>query len=915
MKNSEAAAADEGGRRLASGIQQLGTRRDRGGETRSRGDPAWLDGVATLFARVRGLAWPWKFAVGAALGLPWIALRIATFGLAPDLPYLVFYPSVAIAAAVGGSAAGVGAALVSILAEALWPAPALDAAFLSQLFGFVLYVGAICALAEALHRALWRLGEADGRRVAAETLLIARERFRLASADRIGTFNLDIANDVADDTDAMRAIFGLSPGGVVNPERVIGLTLPEDRSKIRAALAAACDPAGDGVYQAEYRIHRENDGALRWIASRGQVYFESGRAARMIGVCRDLTDLRTAELALRDSESQIRRFIEQAPIEIAMFDRRMNYIAVSRRWLANYGRGLDSLVGVNHYALHPDIPERWKAIHRLVEAGEFHSDDDGVWTDSDGRTHWLRWAAFPWTDWAGAIGGVIISAEDIAAQKQAETLLRESEEKFRIAFAEAAIGFVMAKYGGPIVEANAAYGRLTGYAAEDLRSMRIADLVHPEDRAGFEGLTDQIQRGEIPAFVVEHRCLRKDGATSWVRESVSMTHDAARNPRWIVSLVEDVTERKRIEEQEARTVAHLTAVLDGAKDAIIASDVKGAIRSINAAGERMFGYERSEVIGRNLRTLMPHGEAERHDAYIANYLETGVGKVIGVGREMEGRHKNGAQFPIDLSIVEAAVEDHLMFVGFVHDLTEQRRIGSRIDHLAAQRLSAIGGMAGALAHEINQPLAAIGVYLETARRMLQKSADPRGTSVENAIGRALTQVERMGDIIGHLRDFVGHGEADKTFQSLHALIHGVAAEAMAGGKKRIAALALDLCAKRDEVVMDPVQIGQVLSNLVRNAREALGEAQHGRIVISTELECDDTIRCDVRDNGPGLADAVKDSLFEPLNSTKATGMGVGLSISKSIVEAHYGRIWARPNPEGGAVFSFTLPLARGESDE
>ena len=176
----------------------------------------------------------------------------------------------------------------------------------------------------------------------------------------------------------------------------------------------------------------------------------------------------------------------------------------------------------------------------------------------------------------------------------------------------------------------------------------------------------------------------------------------------------------------------------------------------------MFGYERSEVIGRNLRTLMPHGEAERHDAYIANYLETGVGKVIGVGREMEGRRKNGAQFPIDLSIVEAAVEDHLMFVGFVHDLTEQRRIDSRIDHLAAQRLSAIGGMAGALAHEINQPLAAIGVYLETARRMLQKSADPRGTSVENAIGRALTQVERMGDIIGHLRDFVGHGEADKT---------------------------------------------------------------------------------------------------------------------------------------------------------
>jgi PAS domain S-box-containing protein len=915
MTSPEATAADEDGRRLAYELQGLSHRGDRERETRSRAAFVRAGGIEAAFAKFRGLSWPWKFVVGAALGLPSVAYRLAAFGFTPELPYLVFYPAVAMAAAAGGAVAGLGAALVSVLAGTLWAAPALTADFLLRLGTFLLYAAVICMLAEAMHRTLWRLGEASGQRADADKLLVANERFRLASADRIGTFDLDIVNNVATHTDAMRAIFGLSKDGVINPERVISLALPQDRSKIRAALAAACDPAGDGVYQAEYRILRENDGAVRWIAERGQVYFEFGRAKRMIVVCHDLTDLRTAELAMRNSESQIRRFVEQAPIEIAMLDRNMNYVAASRRWLANYGRGLSTLVGVSHYTLHPDIPDRWKAIHRLVEAGEFHSDDDDVWVDADGRTHWLRWAAYPWTDWAGAIGGIIISAEDIAGQKQAERALRESEEKFRNAFAQAAIGFVMAKAGGKIVEANAAYCRLTGFGSEELKSMRIIDCVHPEDRADVAGLAAQIGRGDIPAFVIEHRGLRKDGSTIWLRESVSMTHDAAGDPQWLVSLVEDVTARKRIEDTVARTVAQLTAVLDGAKDGIIAIDVNGAVRSINAAAERMFGYERNEVVGRNLRMLMPQADAEHHDRYIANYLETGIGKVIGIGREAEGRRKDGTQFPVDLAIVEAAVEDDLIFVGFVRDLSERRLIDSRIDQLAAQRLTAIGGMAGAMAHEINQPLAAIGVYLETARRMLVKSQDQQLASVEVPITRALAQVERMGDIIGHLRDFVGHGEADKTYRSLHALIRSVVSEAISDGRKGCAALALELNAEHDEVVMDPVQIGQVLSNLVRNAREAVGEAPGGRIVISTAPEGDEAIRCEVSDNGPGLADAVMDSLFEPFNSTKATGMGVGLSISKSIVEAHYGRIWARPNPLGGAVFSFTLPLATGESDE
>jgi PAS domain S-box-containing protein len=875
----------------------------------------WRRAVATALSAIHTLDWPWKIALGAAVCAPWIALRLAIFGFGPQFPYLMGYPGVAMAAALGGAVTGLGATLTCLICAPLWYPPSGDLDFVLRFGGFLFYSASICGLAWAMYRALWRLGEAEGRCDAAEKLLIASEKLRLASAGAIGTFDLDVLANTANDAESTRAIFGLPPGAEVNPDAVIGLALPEDRPAIRSALAAAFQPAGDGLYQAEYRIRRASDGAERWISTRGQVYFSGGRPTRMIGVASDVTDVKSAERVLQNGQAQIRLFVESAPIDIAMFDREMNYLAASRRWIENFGKGREDIVGLNHYQLHPDLPERWKAVHRLVLKGEFHSNDDDCWIDDEGRTRYLRWVTYPWMDASGAIGGLVISAEDVTAHRQAVQAVRDSEEKFRSAFAGAAIGFVMAEAGGQILEANSAFCRLTGYRADELKGMRALDLVHIEERGERIALENRMADGETPGYVIETRYLRKDGGTIWVRESASLSPDAGGDRRWVVKLVEDVTARKRIEESAARTVAQLTAVLDGAKDAIIAIDIRGVVQSINAAGERMFGYEREEVIGRNVRMLMPDEDARRHDGYIANYLRTGVGKIIGIGREAEGRRKDGGFFPIDLSVVEAAVHNELMFVGFVRDLSERRRIESRIDQLAAQRLSAIGGMAGALAHELNQPLAAASVYLETARRLLQRPADQRPASADDAIGRAADQITRMGAIIRHLREFVAHGEPDKTHQSLHALIREVASAEFPEDKVQRTQLTLDLRAERDNVLMDRVQIGQVLSNLVRNAREAVADSSGWRVVVTTSLVGDAMIRCGVSDDGPGVADAVRERLFEPLTSTKATGMGVGLSISKSIIEAHYGRIWAEPSPFGGAAFSFTLPLTVATSEE
>ncbi len=627
------------------------------------------------------------------------------------------------------------------------------------------------------------------------------------------------------------------------------------------------------------------------------------------------TRLGLAERALRQSEAQVRYFVENAPISIAMLDRAMTYVAVSRRWIDAYGQGRSDLLGRSHYSIHPDIPERWRGIHQRVLQGEFHSNEDDFWVDAEGRDNWVRWASYPWIDAAGEIGGVIIAAEDIAAQKLAEAALRESEEKFRNAFAEAAIGFVMARAGDTIVDANAAFCRLTGYSIGELRSMRLVDLVHPDDRPDNLVLAAKLRSGEISGYVVENRYLRKDGEAIWVRKSLSLTRAAGGERRWVVNLVEDVTERRRSEETAQRTVALLTAVLDGAKDAVISIDASGVVHLINATGLKMFGYRREEVVGQNLRLLIPDGDARLHDGDPASDVRAGVDKIIGAGRETEGRREGGALFPIDLAVAEVVVDHDRMFVGFARDLSERRRIEGRIDQLAAQRLTAMGGMAGALAHELNQPLAAIGVYLETARRMLARPSDQRPARVEDALGLAIEQVMRMGDIINHLRDFVAHGEPDKTHQSLHALVRDICSAEFPEGKRFRGAVALRLDAPNDNVLMDKIQIGQVLLNLLRNAREALADSSTPQLTVSTSQAGVDMVRCNVSDNGPGLADEVKELLFEPLTSTKATGMGIGLSISKSIIEAHYGRIWAESDPCAGTTFSFTLPLATAEIEE
>ena len=359
------------------------------------------------------------------------------------------------------------------------------------------------------------------------------------------------------------------------------------------------------------------------------------------------------------------------------------------------------------------------------------------------------------------------------------------------------------------------------------------------------------------------------------------------------------------------------AVVEAALDPIVVIDRTGAIRSVNQATERVFGYSAAEIAGRNVAILMPAPFAGEHDRYIGNYLRTGEKKIIGIGRDVSGRRKDGSIFPMYLAVGETRVEGEVIFVGIIRDLTEREAAGRRIQHLQAEllhtsRLSVMGQMASTMAHELNQPLTAVMNYLEAARHLLRN--DPQSAErVSGLMGRAVAQAERAGEVIRKLRQFVSKGETDRRPESLNKLVEEALALALVGARQAGVRVALDLDPKLPPVVVDGVQIQQVVLNLVRNAVEAMEATERRELTITTRaVSPKNIVEVSIADSGPGIAAEIADRLFQPFVTTKKGGMGLGLSICREIIEAHYGRLDAMPNPAGGTVFRLTLPLSRAE---
>ena len=357
--------------------------------------------------------------------------------------------------------------------------------------------------------------------------------------------------------------------------------------------------------------------------------------------------------------------------------------------------------------------------------------------------------------------------------------------------------------------------------------------------------------------------------------------------------------------------AHLDSILETVPDAMIVIDERGLILSFSAAAERMFGYTEAELLGENISTLMPSPDREHHDRYLTNYLETGERRIIGIGRITTARRRNGAVFPIDLHIGEARAGAEKLFTGFIRDLTERQATQRRLHDLQAElahvaRVTAMGTLATALAHELNQPLTAIANYVETARDLLHEPTNELLAVVREALDECAAQSVRAGQIVRRLRDYISRGEIDRKPESLNQLVSEANVLAMIGAGARGIEIEVQLDPASDKVLVDRIQIQQVILNLVRNALEAMDDSPVRRVQISSRREKGGSIRVTIADSGPGLDPALGEQMFQPFNSIKSHGMGLGLSICHTIIRGHAGRIWADASDFGGTAFHFTL---------
>lgn len=369
----------------------------------------------------------------------------------------------------------------------------------------------------------------------------------------------------------------------------------------------------------------------------------------------------------------------------------------------------------------------------------------------------------------------------------------------------------------------------------------------------------------------------------------------------------------------------LQSIIETAPDAIVTIDSAGVILSFSPAAEKIFGYTQNEVTGQNVKMLMPEPYHAEHDGYVSRYLSTGEKRIIGIGREVRAKRKNGEVFVAELAVGEVAADSTVVFTGFLRDVTDRvdaqrraTRLQQSLDQMA--RMQMLGEMSSALAHEINQPLTAVSNFARAAGKALEEPEVDQ-EKLTGYLGRIAEQSQRAGQIIRRMRKLAERGQSDLVPENINAIVLE-AIRSYTGLEQPDPEITLELVADLPDVMADRVQIQQVVINLVRNAQEATAKAQGHEVHVDTGFPTDlDPIRLraaqpnpnevviTISDGGTGIPEDLIEKLFEPFVTTKLNGLGVGLAICRSIVHAHGGKIWADNNPEGGAEFHFTLPVA------
>ena len=561
--------------------------------------------------------------------------------------------------------------------------------------------------------------------------------------------------------------------------------------------------------------------------------------------------------------------------------------------------------------LHPEdrgIIDR--SIRHCLETGE-QLDFDFRTLPAGGKGQWLNMRGRFFCEDGRSVEarGILI---DIVRRKMSE----EANSRLAAIVASSDDAIIGKTLEGIVTDWNRGAETVFGYTASEMIGKSISILAPPDQKDESKAILDRIRRGErIDHYETRRR--RKDGKIIDVSLTISPVWDSFGHLLGASKVARDITAAKRAQIALEEREAHLQSVLDTVPDAMIVIDTQGIMRSFSATAERLFGYTPEEAVGQNVRILMPAPYRQQHDSYLDRYLTTGERHVIGIGRLIMGQKKDGSTFPMELSVGEMRSSERRFFTGFVRDVTERQEAQQRLQDLQAElvhmsRFTAMGEMASTLAHELNQPLTAVVNYLKGGRRLLDSGHSENIPIAREAVERAAEQALRVGQIIRRLCEFVTRGETDLHVQNLAKMIEEAGALALVGNRETGVKVSFAFDPRVEFVLADRIQVQQVLLNLMRNAIEAMQETVRRELTVSTHRIDNETVQVDVADTGPGLAAEIAEQLFQPFITSKRNGMGVGLSISRTIIEAHGGRIWAEPNPNGGAIFRLTLRMIATE---
>jgi PAS domain S-box-containing protein len=648
-------------------------------------------------------------------------------------------------------------------------------------------------------------------------------------------------------------------------------------------------------------IRIRKDGSTFQIAMTiSPILNSAGQITGASKIARDISVQKQAEETLRNSERQLRQFIEEAPLSVAMFDREMRYVAASRRWAETFRQGYADLVGPRRYNLDSDLPERWRDLHRRCLAGENLWNDRDAWIQEDGTRYWLRWAINPWHLSSGEIGGVMILAEDITEQVRAEEGLRFHENLLR------ETGHI-AKVGG--WEFEVATGK--GYWTEEVGRIHELDLpIQPsremdlafyagESRAKIErALADTIERG-IP-YDLEVELNTAKGNRRWVR---TIGHPVFENEKVVKvrGSFQDITER-RLAEDKLRRQASL---LDQAFDAVFVWEREGAITFWNHGAEKMYGFSRDEAIGRVSHELLQTSAFEG----LATILE----KLASHGNhecELGHTKRDGKRITVQSRMVQITEANRCYVLEIDRDVSEQRLLEAQLRQ--SQKMEAIGQLAGGVAHDFNNLLGVILGYAE----LLAESVDL------DQVHRRADEIQKAGQRAAALtRQLLAFSR--NQFLATKVVDLNAKVSEISTMLRRLVGEDTEICTSLPpnlgSVRADPGQIEQILLNLVVNARDAMPKG--GKINIETQnIDLDEAyagshssvvpgpyVMIAVSDSGVGMTPETLAHIFEPFFTTKSTGTGLGLAMVYGAVKQSGGSIWVYSEPGNGTSFKIYLP--------